>query len=318
MRAVRIEGPGEVAIRDVPEPVVGAGEVIVHVRAVAACGTDLRISRLGSHAPRIPGHEIVGTLDDGTLVGVQPNLGCGACAACRDDRENRCAAKVDIGIQRDGGAAERLAVPAAHVVPLGDFPVLAAPQLESLACVLHAVDQLAVVDGEPVVVIGAGAIGILAAWTMRSRGARVAVVQRSEGRRATARGLDVGAVLAPDDDVEAALGAPPVAAFVAAGGVEPLTWALERVAIGGRIHAFAGTPGGAPIDANLVHYRHLALLGSTGSTVADYRRGLALARSGAVPVERLPTREVAFDELPAVLRGERTDPSVLKYVTVPG
>ncbi|MFM8999792.1 MAG: hypothetical protein ACKOKE_07050, partial [Actinomycetota bacterium] len=125
------------------------------------------------------------------------------------------------------------------------------------------------------------------------------------------------AVLSPDDDVEAALGASPVAAFVAAGGADPLAWALERVAIGGRVHAFAGTPGGAPIDANLVHYRHLALLGSTGSTVADYRRGLELARSGAVPIGRLPTREVAFEEMPAVLRGERTDASILKYVTVP-
>ena len=60
-------------------------------------------------------------------------------------------------------------------------------------------------------------------------------------------------------------------------------------------------PGGAPIDANLVHYRHLRLVGSTGSTVADYRRARDLARSGSVPLERLPSRTVALEEVPQIL-----------------
>ncbi|MFM7718743.1 MAG: hypothetical protein ACKO8G_04515, partial [Actinomycetota bacterium] len=77
------------------------------------------------------------------------------------------------------------------------------------------------------------------------------------------------------------------------------------------------TPGGAGVDANAIHYRHLALVGSTGSTIADYRRALDLARSGAVPLDRLPVRRVALEEMPAVLRGERDDPGILKYVAAP-
>ena len=77
-----------------------------------------------------------------------------------------------------------------------------------------------------------------------------------------------------------------LAALVTAPGVEALSWAIDHVDVGGRVHAFAGTPGGAPVDANIVHYRHLRLVGSTGSTVEDYRRARDLARSGAVPLDR--------------------------------
>lgn len=89
-----------------------------------------------------------------------------------------------------------------------------------------------------------------------------------------------------------------MAALVTAPGVEALSWAIEHVDVGGRVHAFAGSPGGAPIDANLVHYRHLRLVGSTGSTIDDYRRARDLASSGSVPLERLPSRTVSLDEIP--------------------
>ena len=130
---------------------------------------------------------------------------------------------------------------------------------------------------------------------------RVAVVQRSEARRRLAAELGADAVLEPGDDVAAALGALPAAALVTAPGVEALSWAIDHVDVGGRVHAFAGTPGGAPVDANIVHYRHLRLVGSTGSTVEDYRRARDLARSGAVPLDRMPSRTVALDEVPEIL-----------------
>jgi threonine dehydrogenase-like Zn-dependent dehydrogenase len=76
-------------------------------------------------------------------------------------------------------------------------------------------------------------------------------------------------VLEPGGNVEAALGSRPRAALVTVPSVEALSWALECVDAGGRVHAFAGVPSGAPIDANLVHYDHLRLVGSTGSTLAN-------------------------------------------------
>jgi len=83
------------------------------------------------------------------------------------------------------------------------------------------------------------------------------------------------------------------------------------------VHAFAGTPGGAPVDANIVHYRHLRLVGSTGSTVEDYRRSRDRARSGAVPLDRMPARTVALDEVPRALLDREPDPRMLRVMVRP-
>jgi L-iditol 2-dehydrogenase len=317
MRAVRIEGPRRVATLDVPEPTAAPGEVIVRVRAAAVCATDRRLARQGTPVTRIPGHEVAGVLRDGTAVGVQPNVGCGRCASCALGLENRCPDHVDIGIQRDGGLAEWIVVPEGHVVPLHGFRFELAPSIEPLACCLHAVRMLEVTDGEVAVVVGAGTLGIIGMWALQAAGARVAVVQRSEARRRLAAELGADAVLDPGDDIAAALGTHPGAALVTAPGVEALSWAIERVDVGGRVHAFAGTPGGAPVDANVVHYHHLRLVGSTGSTVEDYRRARDLAGSGSIPLERMPSRTVELDEVPSILLDPEPDPRVLRVVVRP-
>jgi len=317
MRAVRIDGPRRVATLDVPEPEAAPGEVTVRVRAAAICATDRRLANAGTSEPRIPGHEVAGVLEDGTAVGVQPNVGCGRCTSCALGLENRCPDHVDIGIQRDGGLAELIVVPEGHVVPLEGFPFELAPSIEPLACCLHAVGMLDVAEGNIAVVVGAGTLGIIGMWALQAAGARVAVVQRSEARRHLAAELGADAVLEPGDDVAAALGALPAAALVTAPGIEALSWAIDQVDVGGRVHAFAGTPGGAPVDANLVHYRHLRLVGSTGSAVEDYRRARDLARSGAVPLDRMPSRTVALDEVPEILLDRSPDPRMLRVVVRP-
>jgi L-iditol 2-dehydrogenase len=317
MRAVRIEGPGQVKVVEVETPAPGSGEVLVRVEAAALCATDRRMAALGADVPRIPGHEVAGTLEDGTPVGVHPNLGCGMCEWCAVGLENRCPDHVDIGIQRDGGLAEWVAVPEGHVVPLDGFPMEVAPLVEPLACCLHAVSLLDVGEGDSALVIGAGSLGILAMWALQAAGARVAVMQRSETRRRLAAQLGADAVLGPQEDPELALGGRARAALVTAPGADALQWALDRVAAGGRVHAFAGTPGGAPVDANIVHYRHLALVGSTGSMVEDYRRGLAMARSGSISLERLPVDIVSLEVVPQILLDPAPDPRTLKFLAKP-
>jgi L-iditol 2-dehydrogenase len=317
MRAVRIDGPRQVATLDVQEPEATAGEVSVRVRAAAICATDRRLATQGTPTPRIPGHEVAGLLEDGTQVGVQPNVGCGRCASCALGLENRCPDHVDIGIQRDGGLAEWIVVPERHAVPLDGFPFDLAPSIEPLACCLHAVTLLGVAGDEVAVVVGAGTLGIIGMWALQAAGARVAVVQRSEARRHLAAELGADAVFGPEDDVAEALGSRPAVALVTAPGVEALSWAVEHVDVGGRVHAFAGSPGGAPIDANLIHYRHLRLMGSTGSTIDDYRRARDLARSGSIPLERLPSRTVSLDEVPERLLDPRPDPRTLRIVVRP-
>jgi L-iditol 2-dehydrogenase len=86
------------------------------------------------------------------------------------------------------------------------------------------------------------------------------------------------------------------------------------VAAGGQVHVFAGTPDGAVVDANPIHYRHLRVVGSTGSTLADYRRARDLVASGEIPLDRLPRRTVGLDDVPAVLADSAPDRRLLKVM----
>lgn len=317
MRAVRVSGPGRVECVEVPRPEAGPDDVMVRVEMAAICATDRRIAGRGADQPRILGHEVAGTLEDGAAVGVHPNVGCRRCEWCLAGFENRCARGQDIGIDRDGGLAEWVAVPRGHAVPLDGFDMGMAPLIEPLACIVHALSVLEVRAGDHALVVGAGSLGMLGVWALQAAGATVAVVQRSEERRYLAAELGADAVLAPSEDLARSLGALPRVALVTAPGVEALQWALDRVAVAGRVHAFASTPGGAPIDANIVHYRHIALVGSTGSTVADYGRAMDMARSGVVPLDRLPRATVPLARAPDVLLDPAPDPNILKVLVRP-
>jgi threonine dehydrogenase-like Zn-dependent dehydrogenase len=301
MRAVRVGAPGAVAVTEVPEPAPGDGEVLLRVAYAGICPTDRRLAARGAQPPRIPGHEVAGHLPDGRPAGVHPDIGCGRCAACRAGWDNRCPDRVAVGLGRDGGLARFVAVPAAHAVPLNGVDVSVAPLLEPLACALHAVDLLGVAAGEGALVVGAGAMGVLCTWALRAAGARVVVSQRSAARRDLAARLGADATVAAGEDPAAALGAAPSVAVVTAPGPDPIGYALGAVATGGRVHVFAGTPGGAPVDANPVHYRHLTLIGSTGSRLADYRRAVDLAARGTIDLAALPCITVPLDRAPQAL-----------------
>lgn len=318
MRAVRVGAGGGARLVEVDRPAAGAGETLVRVEAAAICATDRKLAVGGARRPVILGHEVAGRLDDGRAVGVHPDVGCGTCRFCRTGFENRCPYRVSIGIDRDGGLAEWVAVPERQALPLDGVPVELSPVLEPLACCLHAVRLLDVRPDDHALVVGAGPMGILSMWALQQAGARVAVSQRSRERRELAAQLGADAVLGPEDTAASVLGDAPRVAIVTAPGPEPLARALEEVAVGGAVHAFAGTPTGAPIDANVVHYRHLRLVGSTGSALSDYRRAIELAAAGRIRLDRLPTTAVALDEVPEILLGERAAPGLKVVVDVGG
>jgi L-iditol 2-dehydrogenase len=318
MKAVRVGTGGGAELVETDRPSPGTGETLVRVEAAAICATDRKLAARGAGASVILGHELAGRLDDGRAVGVHPDVGCGVCRFCRAGFENRCPDRVSIGIDRDGGLAEWVAVPQRHALPLDGVPIELSPVLEPLACCLHAVRLLDVGADDPALVVGAGAMGILSMWALQQAGAQVAVSQRSPERRELAAELGAEAVLAPGESVAAALGEPPRVAIVTAPGAEPLAWALEEVAVGGAVHAFAGTPGGAPVDANVVHYRHLRLVGSTGSARSDYRRAVELASEGRIRLESLPRTTVSLPEVPEILAGDRTEPGLKVIVDVGG
>ncbi|QBI19929.1 hypothetical protein ER308_10395 [Egibacter rhizosphaerae] len=210
MRAVRLEGPGQAVVRELPVPeVVDADWRVLQVERASICATDRKWFARGASEPRILGHEMVLRDEDGRLVGVHPEVPCRACKLCADGWDNRCHARYSVGLQADGALAERVAVREDRLVDLGELAADQGALLEPVACCWHAADMLGATEGDAALVIGAGAMGIISTWVLQALGARVVVMQRSPERRHLAAELGADAAIGPDDDPAEALGVQP-------------------------------------------------------------------------------------------------------------
>jgi threonine dehydrogenase-like Zn-dependent dehydrogenase len=190
MRAVRHTTTG-IEVVDVPEP---AGGVTVRVRASGICGSDLHMLSWGP-MPVTLGHEVGGTLADGTPVAVWPSRPCGECDRCLlgEVAQCRAGAATVYGVGADGGMADALVVEERNVVPLpAGVSAADASLVEPIACSVHALRRAGVQAGDRVAVVGAGAIGLGAAAAAGWLGATVSVAARHDAQRAAATAMGAG------------------------------------------------------------------------------------------------------------------------------
>jgi 2-desacetyl-2-hydroxyethyl bacteriochlorophyllide A dehydrogenase len=193
MRAVRHTDNG-IEVVDLPSPDAGDGRVRVHVRSAGICGSDLHMLGWGP-MPVTLGHEIAGRLDDGTPVAVWPLVPCRRCDRCAAGEVTQCRRAVShsYGIGRDGGMADEMVVEESCVVPLPDgLDVANASLVEPIACSLHALRRAGLAGDERVAVVGAGMIGLAAAFVARAEGSRVDVVARHDAQREAAARIGAG------------------------------------------------------------------------------------------------------------------------------
>src|SRR5262245_22121871 len=226
MRAVRvIDGAPQVA--EVAEP---AGEgVVVTVRSAGICGSDLHMIEKRFPLAGTLGHEIAGSLSDGTAVAIEPLASCGECPACRRGDVQLCerGPAMIFGIGRDGGMADRIRVPASALVPLpAAVPLADASLVEPLAVAVHGLRRAGVRLGHRVAVIGGGTIGLAAVAAARAFGATVALLARHDHQRAA--GERLGAI-------EAAGTYDVVVDAAAAGRKSALARAVGLAAPGGKL-----------------------------------------------------------------------------------
>lgn len=210
MRAILFSAPGSIAIQEVPDPVCGPDEVIVKVATAGVCGTDLHIYRGEYMAdyPLIPGHEFSGEVVEvgedvdyirvGDRVAPDPNIFCNHCEFCRNDQANHCLNWQGVGITRNGGFAEYVAVPARVCYPVPDsLSDAQAAFIEPLACVAYALRRLRVNPADQVLIFGAGPMGLLLTQALRNSGAsRVVVVEKQPQRLALAAQLGAARAVA--------------------------------------------------------------------------------------------------------------------------
>lgn len=311
MKAVQFESIGHVRISELPDPEPGPGEVLIKVAASGICHTDVDILKGNFEArfPVVPGHEYAGTVvavgegvsSDwlGRRVAVDPNIPCGECAACHENRQNLCRDLKAYGVNRDGGFAELSAVRVPNVYPIGDLPFEEAAFAEPLGCVVHALKRLRPEPGSEVLVFGAGPMGLLMLQALKAYGAaRVAVVDLHGPRLELARQLGADEVFLGHPELRRRREGRSFDVVADATGVPQVVEAMMGwVRDGGKLLYFGVCPPSAEISVRPfeVYRRDLQIVGSF-SLNATLPSALRLIQSGAVRVKPLLSHQFALDE----------------------
>ncbi len=208
MKALVWEAPRSMVLREQPMPAVEPGEALIKVGYVGICGSELS-GYLGHNALRVPplvmGHELAGeivalgdralernpSLAEGQQITVNPMGFCGSCEFCQQGLRQLCINRRLIGAHRPGAFAEYIAVPAEQVIPLpAGLSLRLGAFSEPVACGVRIVELAGRVEGENVLVIGAGPIGLLALQILHLRGAaRVFIVDLDAARLAIGQAL---------------------------------------------------------------------------------------------------------------------------------
>jgi D-arabinose 1-dehydrogenase-like Zn-dependent alcohol dehydrogenase len=302
------EWGGTPASEDVADPVPGDGEVLVEVHA---CGVGLTVLNsirgdLGAETanlPRIPGHEYVGTIIEvgagvdkeriGETVAAYFYLFCGSCRRCLAGTEDLCENLAGfVGVDLDGGYAERAVVPARNAVtlPAGLEPALATTVPDAVATPVHVARRAGIQPGQRVVVVGAGGgVGIHMVQVAQAFGADVLGLDiDSEKLRYLTDELGVDAANSSDfDAIELPAswgdGASPDVVIDFIGNQRSLEWGAEAVGLAGRLVLLTTFPGvDFPVSPRSMVFREASILGCRYATRHELGLAAELVRSGRV------------------------------------
>lgn len=335
MKALRLHGPGQLSLDEVPIPVAGAGEVLIKVHRCGICGTDLHIAKGNFPAPNLPltlGHEFSGTISnlgagvelvkDGDNVVVDINIACGACAFCRKGAKLFCPQIRQLGVHEAGGIAEYVVAPASNVYVLPtELSLDDAAYVEPLACAIHGQDRLGLQCGSSVLIIGAGPMGLAHAILARMKGASSVIVSEPDAKR-RALALQVGADVAIDplnDDPAAILGdvtggLGPDAVIEAVGSVRTYAQAIDLVRRGGTVLAYGAAPQDAVLEVRPfdIYAKELTIVGSYAGTYDTWPRAISLLGAKRFEPSLIVDCILPLSDAVAAVQRLETDKSTVK------
>lgn len=323
MRAV-IKAEAEPGFRvvDVPEPIPGAGEVLVRVEAASVCGTDLHLfdwnpwaaSRV--HPPRVMGHEMGGVVEElgdgvegiapGTRVACESHVVCGHCPECRRGDFHVCANTRILGVDVDGVFAPRVVVPARNLWPAPpDRGVEVAALMEPFGNAVHACSYGSL-RGQVVAVFGCGPIGCACVAVARAENAaRIVAVDRIPYRLDLAERMgadaviDIGGPTPVEEAVLAAAGGPLDCALEMSGAPAAVLAACHLTRPGGWISLLGLGDAPTTIDLNRdVVMKGLTLFGVTGRRLfSTWEKTTSYISGGQIDVTPLLTHHMALEDV---------------------
>jgi 2-desacetyl-2-hydroxyethyl bacteriochlorophyllide A dehydrogenase len=310
MKALVYTQPNEVQLLDQPDPTLQAGEVILKIDAVGICGSDMHAYH--GHDPRrkpglILGHEFCGTVVEsasehyrkGVRVTGNPLITCGVCEYCVQGRNNLCSNRTMVGMTRPGAFAQYMSIPAASLIDMPqDMPSTHAAVTEPAATALHAINLSMRVMARPVqecrvLILGGGAIGMLAALLLKSYGCMdIAVAEVNPLRREQIEQHAQVKTYSPKDI------SPSENAFDyvldAVGSKITRNTAFASVKAGGVIMHIGLQDWASEIDMRRLTLAEITLLGTYTYTTADLRATVQAIHRGAFgQLEWLDARPLA-------------------------
>ncbi len=344
MRAAVLYGREDMKIEQVDIPSLAEDEVLVRVEVALTCGTDLKVWKQGSHPrmihpPALFGHELAGVVETkGSAVngGVRAGMRvvpsnsapCNVCMYCRKGQPNLCE---DL-LFNNGAYAEFIRIPGRIVqqnmleIP-DNVPFVDAAMVEPLACVLRGAHEIDAREGDTVVVIGCGSIGLKFIRILSSRNVRVIALGKRKSQIAAAERL--GAVAAFDVSeidnpvnlvrqlTEGGRGADAV--IEAVGSAKTWQWALQMVRKGGRVNLFGGCPSGTQVnfDPAALHYSEITIKSTFHHSPRFIREALDTIVRGEIRASDFITGEVPLTELPHVFEHMKQRNGELKTAVIP-
>jgi threonine dehydrogenase-like Zn-dependent dehydrogenase len=315
MKALQVEAPGKVQLVDVPSPQPKPGEVLLRVRMVGRCGTDLSTFR-GSNPlvsyPRIPGHEIAatveaapssgnGTLQPGTNVTVSPYANCGSCAACRRGRPNACAERI---YPAEGLQHQELAL------------------VEPLSIGFHAVARGRVLKEDTVAIFGCGGVGLGAIAGAARRGATVIGIDIDDRKLHLAQAAGARFTIHSQRDQlnarlqELTAGHGPDVIIEAIGSAATFRAAVDEVAFTGRVVYLGYTK--EPVSYETRHFvqKELDIMGSRNAAPENFCAVIEMLQQRAFPVDEAISKIVPLAEAPAALEEWNAHPTKFSKILV--
>ena len=316
MKAIQITAPQQVQVIDIKKPEINTDEVLLKIKYVGFCGSDLN-TYMGRNPmvkmPVIPGHEIsavieaIGnevpdTLKPGMNVTVNPYTSCGKCASCRNGKPNACTHNETLGVQRNGAMCEYIAVPWQKVIPADGLTPLHGALIEPMSVGFHAVSMAEVTDLDKVVVIGCGMIGMGAIVRASLRGASVIAIDLDDEKLALAR--EVGAcevINSQRENVHERLkqltnGLGPDVVIEAVGSTPTYLMAVDEVSFTGRIVCIGYAKSDIAFQTKLFVQKELSIHGSRNALPHDFEAVIHYLQQGKCPVDRLITNVIRPEE----------------------
>jgi threonine dehydrogenase-like Zn-dependent dehydrogenase len=337
MRALVLEAPGRVKLIQVQPPGnPKAGEVLLRVRVVGMCGSDLSTfagrNPLVSY-PRIPGHEIAATIEEkgagvpeqftvGMAVTMLPYSNCGACAACLRGRVNACRNNQTLGVQRDGALTEYVLAKWTKLKVAPGLPLRTLAMVEPLTVGAHAVRRGRVTADDTVLVIGCGAVGLGAVAAAAFRGARVIAMDQDAAKLELARragaqeAVDAREHRTAEVVGRAQHGEGPDVVIEAVGTPQTFRMAVDCVAFTGRVVYIGYAKEPVTYETRLFVQKELDIVGARNATVEDFDEVIAMLTARRYPVEDAVSLVVPLEEAGAALARWSEDPASMRKILV--